>query len=108
MPFMGGVTWQSLALSVYEQFVCVGMIIAVVVRFRRRLDHQGRLARVVSHSSFAAYAIHAPVLVFLALGLRDIRLHPLLKFAVVAPLAVFLCFALGYCFRRLPLVRRIL
>jgi len=27
MLFMGGVTWQSLALSVYEQFVCVGMTI---------------------------------------------------------------------------------
>jgi len=108
VPFMGGVTWQSLALSVYEQFVCVGMMIAVVVWFRRGFDHQGRPARAASRSSFAAYFIHAPVLVLLALGLRDLRLHPLLKFAAVAPLAVLLSFSLGYCFRKLPLVRRIL
>jgi hypothetical protein len=108
MPFMGGVTWQSLALSVYEQFVCVGMIIAVVVWFRTAFDHQGRSARAASRSSFAAYFIHAPVLVLLALGLRDIGLHPLLKFAAVAPLAVVLSFLLACWLRRLPLVRRIL
>jgi glucan biosynthesis protein C len=107
-PFMGGITWQSLSLSVYEQFACVGMTIAAVVWFRRRFDYQGTLARALSSASFAAYFIHAPVLVLLALGFGNIRLHPLLKFAGVAPLSVILCFFLAHCLRRLPLVRNVL
>jgi glucan biosynthesis protein C len=54
------------------------------------------------------YFIHAPVLVFLALALRNVSLHPLIKWALVTPVAVSLCFVIAHFFRRLPLVRRIL
>ena len=62
----------------------------------------------MSDSVFAVYFIHAPVLVFLALALQGVRLYALLKFALVAPVAVALCFVLAYLLRQLPGVRRIL
>jgi hypothetical protein len=107
-PFMGGRHWQSFAYSVWEQFVCVGMVIALLVWFRNRFDRQDKLARAMSASTYAVYFIHAPVLVFLALALRGITLHPLLKFSLVAPVAVALCFLLAHTIRKLPLARNIL
>jgi surface polysaccharide O-acyltransferase-like enzyme len=105
---VGGLTWQSFAFSVWEEFICVGMIIVLLVWFREKFDRQNALAKAMSDSVFAVYFLHAPVLVFLALALKDITLYPLLKFALVAPIAVVLCFAIAYMIRKLPLVRRIL
>jgi len=34
-PFMGGVHWQSFAFSIWEQFVCFGLIITSLVWFRQ-------------------------------------------------------------------------
>ncbi|MFC2046030.1 acyltransferase family protein [Chloroflexota bacterium] len=104
----GGLTWQSFAFSVWEEFICVGMIIVLLVWFREKFNRQGAVAKAMSDSTFAVYFIHAPVLVFLALALRGVSLYPLLKFALVAPVAVALCFVLAYLLRRLPGVRRIL
>jgi surface polysaccharide O-acyltransferase-like enzyme len=59
-------------------------------------------------NAFAVYFIHAPVLVYLGLALRGLRLYPLLKFALVGPFAVALCFTVAYVLRRTPLVRNIL
>jgi glucan biosynthesis protein C len=107
-PYTGGLHWQSLAYSIWEQFVGVGMILALLVFFRKRFNRQGALARNLSACTYPVYFIHAPVLVFLALALRNIALSPLLKWALVSPVAVVLCFAIAYLLKRLPLVGRIL
>lgn len=106
-PLLGGLHWQSLARSLWEQLLAVAMIIVLTVWFRRRFNHQGRITRSMSASAYAVYFIHAPVLVAAALLFRDVSLHPLIKFAVVGPLSVALCFLIGHYFRKLPLVRRI-
>jgi glucan biosynthesis protein C len=106
--FMGGLSWQSFAFSVWEQFVGVGMMIGLLVLFRERFDRQGALTKEMAGNAFAVYFIHAPVLVYLGLALRGLRLYPLLKFALVGPLAVALCFTIAYVLRRTPLVRNIL
>jgi hypothetical protein len=48
------------------------------------------------------------VIVPLALGLSDIPLSLDLKFLLVSPVAVALCFLVGYYVRKLPLVGSIL
>jgi glucan biosynthesis protein C len=107
-PFLGGLHWQAFVTAVWEQFLCMGLVIGLLVWFRKRYDRQGALAKGMSASAYTVFLIHAPVLVFLALALRGISLHPLLKFAVVAPLAVALCFLIANYLRKLPLARRIL
>jgi peptidoglycan/LPS O-acetylase OafA/YrhL len=106
--FAGGAHWQCLAYSVWEQFVGMAMTVALLVLFRERLNRQGTLAKVASASTYTAYIIHAPVIVLLALALRNVRLYPLLKFSLVAAVAAPICFALGNFIRKLPLARRIL
>ena len=57
---------------------------------------------------FRGQLIEMSVPVFVGLAIRNIRLYPLLKFALAAVIAVPLCFALANFIRQLPLARRIL
>jgi glucans biosynthesis protein C len=103
----GGFNWLSLAYSVWEGFMCVAMVITVLAWFRKRFNHQGRLARAMSESSFAVYVLHPIIIVPLALALSGVQINPTLMFLFVAPLAVALCYVIAYYFRKLPLVRSI-
>ena len=106
--FVGGCHWQALAYAVWEQLTGVAMIVGLTVFFRERFNRQGRLAKEASAGSYAAYIIHAPVVILFTLAVRNIAIYPLLKFVIVALILVPLCFALGAAARRLPLARRIL
>lgn len=106
--FAGGVTWQSFAFSLFEQFVGVSMIIGLLVLFRERFNRQRAWTKEMANSAFAVYFIHAPVLVYLGLAMRGLRIYPLLKFVLVGSLAVALCFAIAYVLRRTPVVKNII
>jgi fucose 4-O-acetylase-like acetyltransferase len=104
----GGLTTLSLAYSLWEGFMGVAMVITVLVLFRDRFDHQSRLVARMSAASYAVYVLHPLVIVPLALALSGIRLDLSLKYLLVAPLAVVLCFLLGYYVRKLPSIGSIL
>jgi glucan biosynthesis protein C len=104
----GGANWLSLAYSLWEGFVCVSMVVTLLTWFRRRFDHQGRIARAMSESAFAVYVIHPAIIVPLALALSGIRMNLSLKFLLVAPVAIALSFLIAYALRKVPLVRTIL
>jgi len=104
----GGLTWLSLAYSMWEGVMCVAMSITVLAWFRDRLNRQSQLARAMSGASYAVYVLHPLLIVPLAISLSGLRISLVLKFVLVAPLAVVLCFAVGYAIRRLPLVRNVL
>ena len=59
-------------------------------------------------SAYTAYIIHAPVVILVAIAIRNISLYPLLKFALAVMISVPLCFSLSNIIRKLPLARRIL
>ena len=107
-PFLGGWHWQALAYALWEQFTGVAMMIGLIVLFRERFNHQGRLAREASAASYTVYIIHTPVVILLPLAVRHVTIYPLLKFVLVALVVVPLCFGLGALIRRFPLARRIL
>jgi glucans biosynthesis protein C len=107
-PFKGGWHWQSLANALWESFQCVSMCIGLIYLFRRYLNRQGRLAKFLSPNAYIAYIIHAQVITATALVLRNVDLYPLLKFGLVALIAVPLCFVLGNLIRKLPYADRVL
>jgi len=106
--FAGGLHWQAAAYALWEQLLGVALTVGLIIIFRERFAHQGRLAKAASASSYTAYIIHAPVIVLLALAVRGIHLYPLLKYAVVALIAIPACFVLAGMVRRLPAAQRIL
>lgn len=104
----GGVNWLSLTFSLWEGFLSVSMVITILTWFRRRFDHQGRLARAMSESAFIVYVIHPGIIVPLALALSDIQMNLNLKFLFVAPIAVSLCYLVAYALRKVPAVKTVL
>jgi peptidoglycan/LPS O-acetylase OafA/YrhL len=112
MPFFfliaGGFTWLSMAYSLWEGFMGTAMVVTTLVWCRDRFDRQTRLLRSMSHASYAVYVLHPLLIVPLALMLSSIPLGLSVKFVLVAPLAVALCFLAGHLVRRLPVVRGIL
>ncbi len=106
--FMGGFNWQAMAYALWEAFLCVGMCIGLIYAFRRYLNRQGRLAKFLSPNAYIAYIIHAQVITFTALAMRNVDLYPLLKFGVAILIAVPLSFVLGNLIRKLPYTDRVL
>ncbi len=105
-PFAGGWGWQSIAAAATEGVICVCAAVVLTDLFRGR--ERGRLSRELAASAYGAFILQAPVLVGLALLLRDTSLSPPARFAVVAPLGIALSFAAGALVRRAPVARRIL
>ncbi|HSF83302.1 MAG TPA: acyltransferase [Anaerolineales bacterium] len=107
-PFKGGWHWQAMLGALWQSYLCVSMCISLIYLFRRRFDHQGRLAASLSRNAYTAYLVHEPVITYLALMAVNITLYPLLKFTLMALVATPLCFGLSSLIRRLPYAERVL
>lgn len=108
LPLKGGLHWQSLVYALWESFVCVGMCIGVIYIFRRYLNRRGILAGSLVPNAYTAYLIHAPVIITLAVAVQAVMLYPLIKWALVAVVAVPLCFVLSSLLRKLPYTEHVL
>ena len=108
-PFTGGLTWQSGVLGTLEAIFCVSMAIMLLGLFRKKVDGQGRFGKLLSRNAYSVYIIHPLVIIPLAYMLRGVSIDPLLKFALVAPLGVSLCFVVAhFLMRRIPYSDRVL
>ncbi len=107
-PFKGGLHWQAFLTAEWQAFLCVSMCLNVITIFRRRYNHQGALGRYLSRNAYSAYLIHEPVITYAALGFAGVMLYPLIKFALLALVAIPLCFVLSSLIRKLPYADRVL
>jgi glucan biosynthesis protein C len=107
-PFGGGWSWQALAFAFWEQFFCVAVAIGLTVWFRERLNFQNRLSKAMAESSYGAYLLQAPILVYMAVALQGLEIPLLLKFFLFSPVAVALCFGVAFLLRKIPKADRIL
>jgi glucan biosynthesis protein C len=106
--FKGGWRWQSLVYALWESFLCVSACIGSIYAFRRYFNRPTRLATFLAPNAYTAYLIHAPVITFLAVAVQSVTIFPLLKWAMVAAVAVPLCFGLSSLIRKLPYTDRVL
>jgi len=106
--FSGDGHWRSAVYALWDSTFAVGICVAGIVFFRRFLHRQGRFGRFLSQYSYTAYIIHIPIVVFLGVAFKGIALEPLLKFFVVAVIAVPACFVAAYLIRKIPGTSRIL
>ena len=104
----GGLHWECFIYTIWDQTIAIGIILLLLNWFGKRCDRQGRLLRAAAAGSYTVYIFHPLILVILALCIRDIALHPLAKFALLAPVALATCFCSAHLIRRLPFARRIL
>jgi glucans biosynthesis protein C len=107
--FAGGLNWQSFAYSFWEAFVAIGFSIGLVAFFRRFLNRDNRLTRLLADNNFGVYMFHAPVLICASLALKGWAAPMLAKHAAVAPTAFLLTLALSaLVLKRIPGLKSIL
>ena len=106
--FVGHGTLGSLFFALWDSTFAVGVVLALLSFFRRRLNSQGSLRRYLSRNAFTVYVIHAFVVTAAGYALRVVDLPTLAKFAIGAVVVLPACFLLAGPLRRLPGVRRVL
>ena len=110
-PYAGGYDWgwqPLLVFAMWEQFMCVSVIVALLVWFREKFNYSNKLTKTMAASTYTVYLIHAPIITFLIFAFRTIQLPPALKCALVTPVAVVLCFAIAYTIRQIPFAKTVL
>lgn len=106
--FTGGLTWQSAVFSSWEMAYSFAVNIVIFYFFRVKVNRQGKLAQFFSKNIYAAFVFHPLVITLLALLLKDIHIYPMLKYLLVAPIAVFASFGVGHLVRIIPGMNKIL
>ncbi|HEX9513264.1 MAG TPA: acyltransferase family protein [Puia sp.] len=107
--YQGGLHWQSMGMSCWEQVAGVGISIYFLIWFRERYNQQGAVARWFSANAFAVYVFHAPVLIAISRMMGGWHGPILLKFLLLTLLSILATYALcALVIRRIPLLRRIL
>jgi len=106
--FLGNLTWQSAVYALWDSIVSVGMCLGLITLFRRYFNRQGRLTSFLTQYCYTVFIIHTPVIVFLALAMRGIKLENLLKFGLASIIGIPFCFAFAYLVRKIPFASKIL
>lgn len=104
---IGGGTMLSMEWAILESLLAVGIIVALFVLFRERFNRQGPLARFMSDNAYTVYIIHPLVLVALNYAFSWLHAIDLVKFTVVAALAIPLCWISARVVRSLPYAKRV-
>jgi glucan biosynthesis protein C len=106
--YNGGLTWQSGMTSTWFAIYPAAMSLLLLDVFRKRIDIQGWLGKLLSKNAYTVYIIHAPVIVYLAYLARGVIIDPFIKFFLMAPIAVILCFLVSQIIRRMPMAEKVL
>lgn len=106
--FMGGIHWQSLAYSVWEQLTGLSLVIGLLGIFRKKFNSQGSWGQKLSASAYGVFIFHAPLLLLITVPLRNVELNGVLKLLLLAPVAVASSFLIAYLIRKLPWADRVL
>ena len=107
-PFVGGFTWQSFAWAIWEQVTGFALIIGLLGLGKKYINRQGKLARALSESAYGVFVFHAPIIVGISALLRGFDVPQLLKFIIVAPIALIICFLFAWLVKQLPVIKKIL
>lgn len=107
-PFLGGLRFEATLIPLIEATLALGMSLWLIDWFRRRTKRVGALVGGLGRASFAAYLLHVPVTIMLAVVLREVGVPAELKFLSVFAFGVVASFGLGWFFTRSSVGGRIL
>jgi peptidoglycan/LPS O-acetylase OafA/YrhL len=106
--FSGGFHWQALLYAVWEQWIGISILTALLIKGKRNWNTSSKIFTKLSRSSFAVYIFHPLVIVCFTLAIRNWTIEPALKLLIVAPLIVVGSFILGSLILLIPGVKKII
>jgi surface polysaccharide O-acyltransferase-like enzyme len=107
MLMEGGMNWPAFFYAVWESFFCVTFIIALLGIFKHRVNIGGRFQQFLSDNAFGVFVFHTPLLIGISILLKEITMHPILKFLLVTMIAVPASFLVSWLIRRVPMFSKI-
>lgn len=106
--FLGNGYWQSAVYTLWDSIFAVGLCLGYITLFYRLFNGESRFGTFLAQQSYAVYIIHSPIIVLVAVALKNVELENLVKFGLVSVIVILLCFIVAYLIRRIPGVSRIL
>ena len=103
----GGGTWRSAVYALWDSMLAVGLILGTTVALRVVVKAQGAFGRFLAQQSYAVYLIHVPIVVYVAVALRDVEIARNSKILIGALIAAVASWGLAWLIRRIPGVRRV-
>lgn len=107
MLIEGGFNCPAFFYALWESFFCVTFILALVGIFRHKLNIGGRFQKFLSDNAFGVFVFHTPVLILISVLFKGFEAQPIIKFAVVAALAVPASFITAWIVRQIKTLRKI-
>lgn len=105
---LGGLHWQSLVYSLWEQIFAVFIVTGLLWFFFSRVNNEGPITSYAAAATYTVYIIHPVVIIPLTLSMQSIMLSPVPKFVLAAIIAIPLCFIVAILIRSIPGVDRVL
>jgi len=105
--FMGGMYWQSFALSIWETILLFSISIFLFYFFRERVNMRTPLLALMAGSVYTVYIIHQTIVTWVDTWFIPLDLHMFVKFACVSLISIPLCFFLAFLLLRIPGVKRV-
>jgi len=94
--FLGGPNLEALIFALVDNIICMGMIFVLIKIFYAKFNKQGKILKNLSDSSYNMYLIHPFVVISISLTIASIPLSPLIKIAIVLPVAFILCYLISH------------
>ena len=105
----GGINVHSAIYALWESFTAVAMCVGLTGVFKEKFNKRNRLVKAMSDSSFAVYMFHPPIIVGAALMFQNVILPPAVKWLILCPISLVLCFAFAhFILRKTPLLKKVL
>jgi len=100
--FMGGLNFPAAAFMVWVGLFSVSISMTLILWLRDRKKPRSKVMEFAGHNSYGVYLIHPIILIPVAVLMTPVPLPPLVKYVIVLPLVVVLCFLAADGLRRLP------
>lgn len=106
--FMGGFTWQNIGYAVWEQVLCVSLVIGLLGLSKKYANLQSRLTTKLSESAYGVFVFHAPLIVGVSAVFAGWDISAILKFLILSPIALATCFLTAWIAKQVPGVKNVL
>jgi len=104
----GGFRWQAFLYAFWEAIIVISVSISIIYLFKKKLNRQNNLFTSLYKSAYTVFIIHPLIIVPLSYCIKELEIHPLIKFSAVAIIGIPLAFLMGNIIRKIPLLKRIL
>jgi surface polysaccharide O-acyltransferase-like enzyme len=99
----------SLAWSVWEALVCVGLGVGLLTLFREWINQQaGRLMTTITRSQYGAYIVHILIVIGVQAVLDGFAIGPFAKFMIVTIIGAILSFGISHLALKIPGVKKVI